>query len=140
LPSELLSLVAIGSSVCSLFFPSPQKSMLDLAEHLDVAMPRRARMAQYGCFSASSCKHLTRTVRCPEYIRLRQHYEAALRHWGHVLFFPNAALVDTEAQKAAELKQKTFDERNAAKERLSAHKLSCTACNPKLKRIDRSAN
>jgi hypothetical protein len=87
-------------------------------------------------FLSSSHKHLTGNVDCPEYIRLRQHYEAALRHWGHVLFFPNDRLVGAEGQNAAELKQKAFDERNAAKDRLSAHKLSCAACNPKLKRIN----
>ena len=72
---------------------------------------------------------------CLEYNRLRQHYQAALRHWGRVLFSPDAHLVGTAARKAAEIKQKAFDERNAAKERLSAHALFCPACNPKLQRI-----
>ena len=36
------------------------------------------------------------------------------------------------ARQEAEIKQKTFGERNAAKERLNAHKRTCHACNPKL--------
>jgi hypothetical protein len=80
-------------------------------------------------------RHLTRIVPCPEYNRLRQHYEAALRHWGHLLLSLDARLVGTVARQAAEIKQKAFDERNAAKERLSAHAVFCPACNPKLQRI-----
>jgi hypothetical protein len=71
---------------------------------------------------------------CPEYNRLRQLYEAALRHWGHLLLSVDAHLGGTVARQAAELKEKAFDERNAAKERLIAHTLSCTACDPRLKR------
>ena len=33
-----------------------------------------------------------------------------------------------------EIKQRAFDERKAAKERLIAHILTCPECNPKLKR------
>jgi hypothetical protein len=67
---------------------------------------------------------------CPEYDRLRLLYEAALRQWGLVLFAPEAHRVGTEAR------QKALDERNAAKERLRAHRFSCTACTPpKVKRI-----
>jgi hypothetical protein len=46
---------------------------------------------------------------CPEYNRLRQHYQEALRHWGHVLFSLDAHLVGTAARKAAEIKQKAFE-------------------------------
>jgi hypothetical protein len=69
---------------------------------------------------------------CPEYNRLRQHYEAALRYWGHVLLSPDANLVGAPARQATEIKQKAYTERNAAKERLGAHMLTCPACNPKL--------
>jgi len=79
-------------------------------------------------------------MRCPEYDRLRQHYEAALRYWGHVVLSLDAHLVGTAARQTFGIKQKAFDERNAAYERLSAHALSCPACNPKLKRIHRSVN
>jgi hypothetical protein len=72
---------------------------------------------------------------CPEYNRLRQHYEEALRHWGHLLFSLGAHLVGAAVRQATGIKQKAFDERNAAKERLSSHVLSCPACNPKLNTI-----
>jgi hypothetical protein len=72
---------------------------------------------------------------CPEYLRLRRHYEAAIRHWGHVLLSPQADLVGALARQTDEIKQKAFDDRNAAKERLRAHTLSCLVCNPKLRRI-----
>jgi hypothetical protein len=74
-------------------------------------------------------QHLTGSMSCPEYNRLRQLYEATLRRWGHVRFSPDARLVSIEAR------QKVFDERRVAKERLSAHTLSCPACNPELKTI-----
>jgi hypothetical protein len=80
---------------------------------------------------ASYRRHLTRIVPCPEYNRLRQHYEAALHHWGHLLLSLDARLVGTVARQAAEIKHKAFDERNAVKERLSARALSCPVCNPK---------
>jgi hypothetical protein len=65
---------------------------------------------------------------CPEYNRLRQHYEAALRHWGHVILSPDARLVGARARQAAEIRQTAFGERDAAKERLDAHTLTCPAC------------
>jgi hypothetical protein len=68
-------------------------------------------------------------VTCPEHTRLRQEYETALRQWGHVLYSRISHSVDIE------VRQKVFDKRNAARERLNAHALSCPACNSKLKRI-----
>jgi hypothetical protein len=121
---------------------SGSNSVIDALVFLACSRTKRSWLGwrNMASFSFSSRKHLTKTVRCPEYTRLRQHYEVALRHWGRTLFSPNAYLVGKTAQQAAELKQKAFDERNAAKERLSSHKLSCTTCNPTLKRIDRSVN
>jgi len=72
---------------------------------------------------------------CPEYNRLQQHYEAAIRHWGHVILSPDAHLVGGLARQAVGVKQKAFDEKNAAKERLSAHTLTCPFCNPRLRAI-----
>jgi hypothetical protein len=80
--------------------------------------------------------HQTEVMPCPEYNRLRQQYEAALRHWGHLLLSLDAHLVGTVATKAAELLKKAFDERNAAKVRLSAHAFSCPTCNPRLRSIN----
>jgi hypothetical protein len=70
---------------------------------------------------------------CLEYNRLRQHYEAAIRRWEHVLLAPDAKLVGALARQAAEVKRKAFEERDAAKERLSAHELTCSTCNPRVR-------
>jgi hypothetical protein len=70
---------------------------------------------------------------CYEYIRLRQHYEASLRHWGHVLLSSGAEPIGAPARLAAEVKQKALEERNAANDRMCLHKLNCPVCNPKLK-------
>jgi hypothetical protein len=70
---------------------------------------------------------------CHENKRLRQHYEAALRHWGNLVLSPTIRRVGTLARQAAEVKLKAFDERNAAKERLDAHIRVCPVCTPKLR-------
>jgi hypothetical protein len=69
---------------------------------------------------------------CLEYNRLRQHYEAALLHWGQLLLSLDAHPVARAARQTAGIKQKALEERNAATERLSAHVLSCPACNPSI--------
>jgi hypothetical protein len=69
---------------------------------------------------------------CHENDRLRQHYEAALRHWGNVVLSPTIRPGGTLARQAAEIKLKAFDERNAAKERLDTHIRGCPVCTPKL--------
>jgi hypothetical protein len=68
---------------------------------------------------------------CPEYVRLRQHYETALRHWGQVLLSPGAA-IGAPARLAIEIKEKALVERNAANDRMCLHKKTCSVCNPKL--------
>jgi len=70
---------------------------------------------------------------CHEYIRLRQHYEAFLRHWGQVLLSAGDEPIGTPARLAAEVKQKALEERNAANARMCLHKQTCPVCNPKLK-------
>jgi hypothetical protein len=97
-------------------------------------------MASFQLPRANYRRHLTGAMPCPEYNRLRRYYEVALRRWGHLLLSLDAHLVGAATRQAAELKQKAFDERNAAKERLNTHVLTCPACNPKLKRIHRSIN
>jgi hypothetical protein len=69
---------------------------------------------------------------CLEYKQLLQHYEIALRKWGQVMLASDVKLVGAVARQAAEIRQKAFDERDAAKKRLSVHKLTCEDCNPKL--------
>jgi hypothetical protein len=72
---------------------------------------------------------------CSEYIRLRQLYEVALRQWGIVMLPPDNERVGAPARRTAEIKQKAFDERDAAKMQLGRHKLTCPVCNPKLRFI-----
>jgi hypothetical protein len=62
------------------------------------------------------------TMVCHEYIRLRQHYEAALRHWGHVLLSPVAKHIGAAARLADEVREKALVERNAANDRMRLHK------------------
>jgi hypothetical protein len=82
-------------------------------------------LAQYDQLLSRYQRHLNRIMPCPEYNRLRQHYEAALRRWGYVL-------LSLDVGAAVRQTAGIIDERNAAKERLSAHVLSCSACNAHL--------
>jgi hypothetical protein len=70
---------------------------------------------------------LIRTMACPEYIRLRQHYDAALRHWGQIFLLPEAAPGEP-ARLAAAVKLKALEERDAANDRMCFHKKTCTVC------------
>jgi hypothetical protein len=73
-----------------------------------------------------------RHMHCPDNNRLRQRYEAAILHWGHVILFSDTDSLGALIPRAAEVKQKAYTERDAAKKRLSDHVLSCPTCNPKL--------
>jgi hypothetical protein len=99
-------------------------------------------LAQYDQFART--KHraisLLRTMSCPEYNRLRQHYEAAIRHWGRVILSPDDNLVGALARQAAEIRQKAYVERDAAKKRLSDHGFACPVCNPKRRAARRSVD
>ena len=58
---------------------------------------------------------------CPEYSRLLQHYEVALRRW--------AQLENGNERTSAGIKKKeALDERDAAKERLNLHERTCPTC------------
>jgi hypothetical protein len=65
---------------------------------------------------------------CPEHLRLRQHYESALRHWGEVLRSQDCELVGASAVKRSQLMQDALDERDAARERVYVHNRTCPAC------------
>jgi hypothetical protein len=67
---------------------------------------------------------------CPEHVRLRQHYESALRYWGEVLLSQDSELVGASARQRGRLVQNALDERDAARERVRAHKRTCPACRP----------
>jgi hypothetical protein len=78
-----------------------------------------------GCASADC---ITLIMTCDQYTRLRQHYEAAVRHWGHVTLQTN----DTGpigAPVALQVKAKALAERDLAKERVRLHKQTCPICN-----------
>ncbi len=74
-----------------------------------------------------------RRMTCPEYERLLQLYEAALRHWGRVLWSSQADVSDIPERLASEMKQKAYNERNEAHERIRAHRLSCSVCKSRLR-------
>lgn len=66
---------------------------------------------------------------CQEYMRLRQQFESALRHYGRVLLSPrDNELVGTAARQAAEIRKKALEERDAAKQRLRLHEQGCPTC------------
>jgi hypothetical protein len=68
------------------------------------------------------------TMTCPEYLRLRQLCEAALRRWVQTKSLSGSELVGESARHATQLKQAAAIERDAAKERFEVHKRSCAAC------------
>jgi len=75
---------------------------------------------------------ITLHMLCPEYNRLRQLYEAALRRWTHIeLSSHGRELSDASARLAAEIKQNALDETNAAMERMRLHVRSCQICKRK---------
>jgi hypothetical protein len=69
---------------------------------------------------------------CPEYIRLRQLYEVAIRQWGHVMLSPDS---DSLIPEGVEIKEKAYRARDEAKKRLNDHALLCLTCNPRSRRV-----
>jgi hypothetical protein len=65
---------------------------------------------------------------CPEYDRLWQLYQTALMHWGEVMLSPGTSRESLEKWHAAQISQRAIAERNAAHERMSAHKRTCLIC------------
>jgi hypothetical protein len=66
---------------------------------------------------------------CLDYLRLRQLYEGALRHWAQL----QKSLIATElvgdtATYATQLKDNASKERDAAKQRLFEHWWGCSIC------------
>ena len=70
---------------------------------------------------------------CPEYERLLKLYEAALRHWGHVIWSSKADASGIPERLASEVKQRAYNERNEAHERIRAHKQTCSVCKSRLR-------
>jgi hypothetical protein len=77
-------------------------------------------------------------MECFEHIQLRQHYEAALRHWEHVILLPGTEVNSTTARLATEIMQKALQERNEAGNRMFLHKRTCWVCTSKLKVVHSS--
>jgi hypothetical protein len=67
---------------------------------------------------------------CAELQQLKQQYESALRAWGSYEFPLHNEPVGTQVRQFEQLqrKQKALDERNAANDRVIAHKLTCPLC------------
>jgi hypothetical protein len=71
---------------------------------------------------------------CSEYLRLNQHYGAALRRWAQAESSSGKSEpFDAPRRLALEIEKKALDERNAAYERMVLHELSCPTCNHKRK-------
>jgi hypothetical protein len=66
---------------------------------------------------------------CSEYARLLQHYEAALRRWAQSEWSSNRNEPNALLRVSAGIKKKeALEERDAAKERLNFHELTCPTC------------
>ena len=79
---------------------------------------------------------ITVQMSCPEYLRLRQHYDAALRRWAQIeLSSHRPGLIDASARLAEEVRQKALDERNEANERMRLHEQNCPTCHPRRKPV-----
>jgi hypothetical protein len=65
---------------------------------------------------------------CSRYLQLSQHYEAALRRWAQAEWCSNKNESDASWRLAAGIRKKALDERDAAKERLNFHELTCPTC------------
>ena len=56
---------------------------------------------------------MTAATPCPEYVYLRQQYEAALQRWGNVLLSQHAGLVGEDVQNALKHRKNAADERRS---------------------------
>jgi hypothetical protein len=65
---------------------------------------------------------------CAELQLLKQRYESALRIWGEYQFPVHNEPARTQAWQFEQLKQRALDRRNAANDRVLAHKLTCSLC------------
>jgi hypothetical protein len=64
---------------------------------------------------------------CPEYLRLEERYEAALRNW-----VQSMASFGQPKYLTVQARQKASDERNAAKNLVWVHEESCPICRRKM--------
>ena len=71
---------------------------------------------------------MTAAIPCPEYINLRQQYDAALQLWGDVLLAQHAGFGNGDVQSALKYRKNAADERDAANELLEDHRQNCRVC------------
>jgi len=57
---------------------------------------------------------------CPEYSKLLQHYEVALRRW--------AKVANRDERLSAGIRKKVLDEMDGARDRLNLHERACPTC------------
>lgn len=69
-------------------------------------------------------------MHCPDYLRLQQRYEAALRNW-----VQSVPLFGQTTYQIMQARQKALDESNEAKDRVWVHEQSCSICLRKLASI-----
>jgi hypothetical protein len=76
------------------------------------------RVLAWRNFDQSLCLPASSTVGepmyCPEYIRLRQLYEVAIRNWGLLILSPDS---NSLIPLTAEIKEKAYRDRDKAKRR-----------------------
>ena len=76
---------------------------------------------------------ITTSIRmlCSDYVRLRQDYEAAVRRWARLELWIEENRDGFDAAVRLAVKQKAFEERNAAYVRIALHERNCRSCTPK---------
>jgi hypothetical protein len=71
---------------------------------------------------------------CSEYLRLRQLYEGALKHFGHILLSTKGnESIGLATQDA--LKKQAEQDRSVAKQRINFHQQNCAVCRAALREI-----
>jgi predicted ArsR family transcriptional regulator len=79
---------------------------------------------------AARLNSITVQMSCLQYLRLRQHYDAALRRWAQLeLSAHDPDVLDASARLAEVVRQKGLRERNEASERMRLHEQNCPVCN-----------
>ena len=101
-----------------------------LAEFLDLQLgyPAKRLGQRFLTYCISSLHEVV--MSCTEYARFRQRYGKALRRWGKVFLSRSeeTGLAKLAAWQIDELKQRTLEERDAARERMYLHQQICPAC------------
>lgn len=73
-------------------------------------------------------------IPCSEYVRLRQLYEAALRHLGHIMLATKGNQSIGPATQDS-LKKQAEQDRNIARQRIQFHQQNCAVCRSALRQL-----